>query len=133
MSPFFADTSFFVAMSDPKDSLHTLAKTVGGSSRSRIVTTDFVLAEVGNFFSKFYARSKFSLLVRRLRSAADVQIVEASRSLWDRGFQLFDSRQDKEWSLTDCMSFEVMRELGIVDALTGDHHFEQAGFRILLK
>jgi uncharacterized protein len=53
--------------------------------------------------------------------------------LFSAGLELFRSRRDKEWSLTDCMSFVVMRERGITDALTNDHHFEQAGFRILLK
>jgi predicted nucleic acid-binding protein len=50
-----------------------------------------------------------------------------------RGIQLYDSRPDKQWSLTDCISFVVMQDRGIVEALTGDHHFEQAGFTALLK
>jgi uncharacterized protein len=42
------------------------------------------------------------------------------------------SRRDKEWSLTDCISFVVMKERGLTEALTADHHFEQAGFKALL-
>ena len=57
----------------------------------------------------------------------------ASSELMERGFDLFSRRPDKEWSLTDCISFIVMSEEGITEALTGDHHFEQAGFTILLK
>jgi predicted nucleic acid-binding protein len=53
--------------------------------------------------------------------------------LFDQGFELYARRLDKDWSLTDCISFVVMREHGLTHALTGDHHFEQAGFRILLK
>ncbi len=59
-------------------------------------------------------------------------IVPSSSDLFWRGIKLFDARPDKEWSLTDCISFEVMAELGLTDALTADHHFEQAGFRALL-
>ncbi len=55
------------------------------------------------------------------------------RRLLDRGFELFSRRADKEWSLTDCTSFVVMREEGLTDALTTDHHFEQAGFSVLLR
>jgi hypothetical protein len=45
----------------------------------------------------------------------------------------FEQRQDKDWSLTDCLSFVVMQDEGITRALTGDRHFEQAGFIVLLK
>ena len=57
----------------------------------------------------------------------------ASQGLWERGVALHAARQDKEWSLTDCLSFVVTQERGIREALTGDHHFEQAGFGVLLK
>jgi hypothetical protein len=59
--------------------------------------------------------------------------VPASRELFDSGWALYQDRPDKDWSLTDCISFVAMRERGIIEALTGDHHFEQAGFRALLK
>lgn len=62
-----------------------------------------------------------------------VRIVPAGRSLMSRGWELYSQRLDKEWSLTDCISFVIMEDRGIKDALTGDHHFEQAGFRALLK
>jgi uncharacterized protein len=68
-----------------------------------------------------------------LRAQPDVEIVPSTSDLFRRGTELFAARPDKEWSLTDCISFVVMNERGINDALTNDHHFEQAGFRILLK
>ena len=52
--------------------------------------------------------------------------------LFDAGVALYHSRTDKDWSLTDCISFVVMSQHGITGALTGDHHFEQAGFKVLL-
>jgi predicted nucleic acid-binding protein len=62
-----------------------------------------------------------------------VAIVASSRELFRRGFDLYADRPDKEWSLTDCISFVVMTDRRITDALTGDHHFEQAGFVAILK
>lgn len=59
-------------------------------------------------------------------------IVAASPELMHRGIELYEARSDKDWSLTDCTSFIVMQDRGLTDALTGDHHFEQAGFRPLL-
>jgi predicted nucleic acid-binding protein len=60
-------------------------------------------------------------------------MVPASQELLDRGVTLYRQRPDKDWSLTDCISFVVMRERGITEALTADHHFEQAGFVALLR
>ena len=62
-----------------------------------------------------------------------MKIIPATADLFDRGVQLYAERADKEWSLTDCISFVVMADEGLADALTGDHHFEQAGFKALLK
>ena len=64
---------------------------------------------------------------------ASFHIVPASTELLTRGIQFYRERPDKEWSLTDCISFVVMAEKGLSEALTGDRHFEQAGFKPLLK
>ena len=72
-------------------------------------------------------------MMDNLRSAEDIEIVPASSELFSKGFAFFTSRPDKDWSFTDCISFVVMRERGITNALTADHHFEQAGFVALLK
>jgi uncharacterized protein len=69
----------------------------------------------------------------KLREQPDVEIVPSTSDLFQRGTEFFSARPDKEWSLTDCISFVAMNERNITDALTSDHHFEQAGFRILLK
>jgi uncharacterized protein len=72
-------------------------------------------------------------LVPSLRSDPNALIVPASPELFQRGYDLYARRPDKDWSLTDCTSFVVMKEQGLTDALTTDHHFEQAGFQMLLK
>jgi predicted nucleic acid-binding protein len=72
-------------------------------------------------------------LIALLRADANVQIIPASTALMDEGLALFRARSDKRWGLTDCMSFVTMQQNGVRDALTSDHHFEQAGFRALLR
>lgn len=72
-------------------------------------------------------------LLTSLREYPTVEIIPPDSTLFDRGFDLYSQRPDKGWSLTDCISFVVMTERGLTDALTGDHHFEQAGFRALLR
>lgn len=61
------------------------------------------------------------------------RIVPATPADFESGVQLYEQRPDQEWSLTDCISFHVMRRENITEALTADHHFEQAGFAVLLK
>jgi predicted nucleic acid-binding protein len=121
-----------VAVLNPKDALHAQATAVAAGLRGPVVTTEFVLLEVANFFYRPGLRLVFTNLLGKLRAAADVEIVPATADLFEHGHQLFESRPDKEWSLTDCTSFQVMGDRGITDALTNDHHFEQAGFQILL-
>jgi hypothetical protein len=93
----------------------------------------WVLVELGDAFSVGANRKLFLEFVDELSEQSEWETVPASPDWFARGLELFRSRADKEWSLTDCISFAVMRHGGIADALTHDHYFEQAGFRILLK
>jgi uncharacterized protein len=133
MTPLFADTSFYVALLSPRDVAHVRAVEVGQQSARLIVVTDFILLELGNALSSVGQRNLFSNLFLNLRSNRNVRIVPASRELLDLAFELFSHRPDKAWSLTDCTSFAVMQAEGLTDALTTDHHFEQAGFAALLR
>jgi predicted nucleic acid-binding protein len=78
-------------------------------------------------------RPAFLRLWRRLQGNPAVEIIPPDPGWFERGLELFERRPDKEWSLTDCLSFRVMTERGLNEALTGDRHFEQAGFRALLR
>jgi predicted nucleic acid-binding protein len=69
----------------------------------------------------------------RLLGDPNVAVIPASKDLFDRGRELFRSRPDQDWGLTDCISFVVMADCGLREALTADHHFEQAGFSVLLR
>jgi predicted nucleic acid-binding protein len=91
------------------------------------------LTEVADALAAPSDRAEFLRLLQALRDDPRCTIVPASQDLFERGVRFYAERADKGWSLTDCISFVVMQEHGLTDALTGDHHFEQAGFRILLR
>ena len=129
----FGDTVHFIALLSTTDRWHARAIAINRQSPGALVTTEWVLTEVGDAFSHPTAREKFIRLLQLLREQADVEIVPSTSDLFRRGADFYSARPDKEWSLTDCISFVVMNERAINDALTNDHHFEQAGFRILLK
>lgn len=92
-----------------------------------------MLLEIGNSLSRIRYRSEATGLLEFLETDPQVEIVPWSDLLYQRGFDLFRQRPDKEWSLTDCISFSVMEERRLRESLTTDGHFEQAGFRALLR
>jgi len=98
-----------------------------------LITTAWVLTEVADGLASADNRGRFIALLQFLRSNKHAILLPLDQSTFDRGVELYAERPDKDWSLTDCISFVVMREHGLKDALTGDHHFEQAGFKALLK
>lgn len=133
MKPIFADTSFYAACLSPRDSFHAKALALAASNKSAIVTTEFVFVELGNLFSKLARRSAAIRLIHQVRNDPDTLVISVSSDLLERGFRRFESRLDKEWSLTDCTSFVVMEEQGLTEALTSDGDFEQAGFTVLRR
>jgi uncharacterized protein len=133
MKAVFADTSFYLAVLNPHDLAHAKALQVGNRIHHPVVLSDFILLELGSALSGVDQRDLFCRLVPHLRSHPNVRIIPATRDLLDRGFELFSHRPDKNWSLTDCTSFVIMSEEGLIDALSTDHHFEQAGFTALLR
>ncbi len=78
-------------------------------------------------------RADVAQFLRQLAQDPGTEIIGPDISLYERGLELYGQRLDKAWSLTDCISFVVMTERGLTEALTGDNHFEQAGFRALLR
>jgi predicted nucleic acid-binding protein len=128
----FADAWFYIALLDPHDAGHHSALAAcTDDSLAGMVTTRWVLMEVANMLAGSKARTQCAAFLRELSSAPDTQIIPDSPDLFMRGLRLYEERPDKAWSLTDCISFLVMSEQGLTEALTGDHHFEQAGFTTL--
>jgi hypothetical protein len=132
MTPVFADAFYFLALLNKADYAHARALPFKAAGRP-LITTTWVLTEVGDAFCAVENRGLFLELLEMLQAMPDAKIIPASEELFERGVELFRQRADKDWPLTDCISFVAMKDEGITEALTGDKHFEQAGFRILLK
>jgi predicted nucleic acid-binding protein len=128
MTAVFADTFYYLALTNPGDQAHPRTLTLAQKMTGPVVTTTWVLTEVGDALSAPVARPVFLSLIRSLRSDHETEIIPSDPGLFERGLDLFERRPDKAWTMTDCISFVVMTDRG----LTGDRHFEQAGFRALL-
>ena len=133
MNALLADTSFFVAYLNPRDEHHALAMEWMTASSQQIVTTEWGLAELGNFLAQGRNRRLLGPLVRALSAEERVEIVPTDHASFVDALTLYIRRPDQCWSFTDCTSFRLMKARRIKDALTTDHHFEQAGFRVLLR
>jgi hypothetical protein len=133
MSAIFADAFYFVARLNRRDQHHERVVAFSREFRSRIATTDWVLMEVADALAKSECRSRIRDFMMHLRQSEVCEVVPASREQFDRALELYQQHADKEWTLTDCVSFVIMREAGITQALTEDRHFEQAGFVALFK
>jgi len=134
MTPVFADTSFYLSLLNPRDAAHAKASALAGEFRRPTIVTEFVLLEVGNAMSgSARGRDRFLALLERLTQSRRVTVIPATSELFHRGVDLYRKRRDKGWSITDCASFVIMKQMGLTEALTGDRHFEQAGFIVLLK
>jgi predicted nucleic acid-binding protein len=128
----FADSFFFIALLNERDACHQRATEVSQEFGAVIVTTRWVLAEVADALCAPAWRGRAGAFIAFVLTAQGFLVQGRSDELFARGMDLYRSRHDKEWSLTDCISFVVMADEGLAEALTGDRHFEQAGFKALL-
>ena len=130
----FADTFYWVALLNMRDPSHArVASFSRALGATRLVSTDEVVAELLNWFSRSGAiwRGKAATLIRNLRSNPNVEVLPQTRADFDAALALYEARPDKGYSLTDCRSMVALRALGISEVLTNDHHFTQEGFTIL--
>ena len=132
MTTLFADSYYYLAFLNEKDEGHRKAVHFAKSFRGRSITTEWILTEVGDAFVQPKQRSAYLQLLHDIQNDPHTIIIEASHELFTRGVELFADRSDKQWSLTDCISFVVMEEHVVLEALTADRHFEQAGYVPLL-
>jgi len=136
VSLYFADTAFWVALSLQRDQFHGRAmqwRDFLGQSGRRIVTTEAVLWEWLNALSGAKSRSIAAEGYRLVHADSQVEVVGFGPKVERAAVNLYRGRPDKDWSLTDCLSFVVMKDRGMTEALTADHHFEQAGFEAVMQ
>ena len=131
----FVDTACWIALLNRQDHLHESADQLYKKQMKsgwRFLTTSAVLEETANALCDPLFKPSVITFFHNIENSPRVEIVFVDPVLWSKGWALYEQRCDKSWSLTDCISLEVMREQKIQEALTSDRHFEQAGFRALL-
>ena len=131
MRKVFADTSYWVAILWLEDQWRNVA--INASQKignAEIVSTETVLIEVLNYFSEFRSdvKEKIAIAVEKILQDEDILILLHNHDDFLKALELYKSRLDKGYSLTDCVSMNSMREIGISEVLTNDQHFEQEGF-----
>ena len=136
MTNVFVDTAAWLALINVDDNFYLQARQVRQKLQQdncSLVTSSFVLLEVADALTTSKVRSQTVNFINRLGNLSGLKIIPISQSLFDCGWQLYSHRLDKDWGLTDCISFVIMQQEGITIAFTSDKHFEQAGFTRLLK
>lgn len=133
---YFVDTGFLIALAAPRDQLHDRAVLISQQVREEeasLLITRAVLLELGAALSGLRHRATAAAMLRAIEADPAVEIIALNDTVYSDALELFAQHQDKEWSLTDCLSFVVMRDKGLTESLSADHHFEQAGFATLLR
>src|SRR5256885_2625762 len=136
LTPFFLDTAYVYALINARDEWHEQAvkwqQRVAVEGR-RLITTQLVLVEIADGLAAINFRAQATQVLNTLQSSRLIEVVTFNTQLFTAALDLYSQRQDKDWGLTDCASFLVMRERGLHEALTVDEHFKQAGFHVLLR
>lgn len=138
MPEWFADTSGWGNLFDMTQPYHVQMASLYRTARQqgqRFVTTNYILTELVALLTSplRVPRPRLIGFVNSVKASPYVEVVYVDAALDQQAWQLLINRQDKEWSLVDCVSFVLMQQRGMYQALTTDHHFEQAGFVRLLK
>lgn len=138
MAEVFADTAGWANFFIRTESFHTQAVSLlrqWHKNQTRIITTNYVLTELVALFTSPLRVPRVEQIkaIETIKVASWVDIIHIDVSLDEKAWHLLTQRQDKNWSLVDCSSMLVMQQRNIDSVFTADHHFEQAGYNILLK
>jgi predicted nucleic acid-binding protein len=129
----FIDTLYVIALTNRRDQYHARAAELAERYEGRqFLTTDAVLVEIGNGLARNF-KTQATAIIDHFLTSADVDVVRMTPGLFAEAFLLYQTYHDKEWGLTDCISFVAMRNAKVDAALTFDQHFTQAGFRALMR
>ena len=132
MTSLFIDTSYLIAVENADDQYHKAAskhwRDLLKSSPRPFVISSYVLVEVVTLLNNRRLHSKAVELGNNLLSSRLFNVVHVDEELFHEAWNYFQKYKDKTYSFTDCVSFVLMKRLGISEGLTFDKHFEQAGF-----
>jgi len=134
--PIFLDTAYVYALVNTRDEWHNEAlewQEKLEKERRRILTTELVLVEIADGLASVRFRAHAFQVITALQTSPYVEVITISSELLADALSLYSQRSDKEWGITDCVSFVVMHARGLMKALTTDEHFQQAGFVSLLR
>ncbi len=127
----FLDTSFIVALINDRDEHHEEAQALSWFfDTADLALTEAVILEIGNGLANGFRKEAVEV-IRILRTSDKTSILKVDGELLEQAISLYAQHADKKWGLVDCLSFIVMRENGVTEALSFDHDFEQAGFTLL--
>ena len=128
------DSTFIAGLINSRDQLHLKAKDFLPlvETAAEVVITEAVLIEVGNLLHSVQYRQRAAEFIDACYGTTNVTIVSVDTELLRKAVDFYRLHQDKDWGLTDCISFVVMKEHGLIIAMTADAHFQQAGFRALM-
>ncbi len=132
----FVDSFAWIAAINKSDNYNEIVLKVLESllkQKVKLITTNYVVIEAINALSRVEFRKTVVEFVDRLQKSPSVEIVKITDEIYNSAWELYKQRKDKNWGITDCTSFEVMRIFGIKKAFTNDKHFEQAGYLAVLK
>ena len=134
MNRYFADTFYWIALSNRRDQWHQRVQAFNHTLTTRhFYTTEDVLGEFLDFCGggTSETRRRAALFTRRVLTDPHITVLPQTHTSFLEGLALYESRPDKEYSLTDCISMQAMRHEGLTDVLTNDRHFTQEGFHII--
>lgn len=136
LTPIFLDTAYIYALINTRDQWHEQAlqwQRKLNNERRHLITTELILVEIADGLAAIRFRAQAVTVLATLQSSPFIEVIPFSSQLLSDALDLYRSRQDKDWGLTDCASFVTMRERALSEALTMDVHFQQAGFHALLR
>lgn len=132
----FVDSFTWIAVINKSDNYHEVSlKTMEEllNKHVKLITTNYVVVETINALSKVEFRKAVIEFIDKLEKSPSVKIVKITDEIYNSAWTFYQQRMDKDWGITDCTSFEVMRMFNIKKAFTNDKHFKQAGYSSMVK